>query len=374
MTTQNTMKYLILILLFFSYQISNAQFKKADHSIKLDETTYHFNPQQNCNIVFIGNSFADRLRDYNYFETLLYKNFPERNLTIRNLGWSADEVGLRPRPLNYEDLDAQLSRQKSDIIFAFFGMNEAFKGPDSLENFKRQLKDFLQNMKGREYNGEAPPEVILVSPIAQEEKGQGFPDPSEQNNNLQLYTKAMQTVDGELQISFINLYEPSKRLMGQESEPLTTNGIHLNEAGYEKMSEHMARALGLSESSWNETPYTKDLKKVIAQKNQLFFYLNRPVNGEYSYGSRNDWPGAAPPFPAEFEELGGMVQQMDSTIWAGLNSGTINTEKANRIINSNQDEQPKRDKPTDSDAPASTDQFVLQEGYQIELLDRKSVV
>ncbi|HLR31208.1 MAG TPA: PVC-type heme-binding CxxCH protein, partial [Fodinibius sp.] len=282
-------------------------------------------------------------------------------------GWSADEVGLRPRPLNYEDLDAQLSRQKADIIFAFFGMNEAFKGPDSLENFKRQLKDFLQNMKGREYNGEAPPEVILVSPIAQEEKGQGFPDPSEQNNNLQLYTKAMQTVAGELQISFINLYEPSKRLMGQESEPLTTNGIHLNEAGYEKMSEHMARALGLSESSWNETPYTKDLKKVIAQKNQLFFYLNRPVNGEYIYGSRNDWPGASPPFPAEFEQLGGMVQQMDSTIWTGLNSGTINTGKANSIINSNQDVQGKKDKPTDSDEPASTDQFVLQEGYQIEL-------
>src|SRR5690625_1092341 len=98
---------------------------------------YQFNPKQNSNIVFVGNTFAVRLQDYNYFESLLYKSFPGRNLRIRNLGWSADEVDLRPRPLNYEGLHEQLSRQKADIIFAFFGMNEAFKGPDSLEDFNR---------------------------------------------------------------------------------------------------------------------------------------------------------------------------------------------------------------------------------------------
>jgi hypothetical protein len=29
------------------------------------------------------------------------KAFPDANLTVRNLGWSADEVNLQPRPLNF---------------------------------------------------------------------------------------------------------------------------------------------------------------------------------------------------------------------------------------------------------------------------------
>src|SRR5690349_13011059 len=84
------------------------------------------NPEKNSKIVFLGNTFAVGLQDQNYFETLLYKSFPERNLTVRNLAWSADEVNLQPRPVNFETVDEHLQAQKADVIFAFFGLNEAF--------------------------------------------------------------------------------------------------------------------------------------------------------------------------------------------------------------------------------------------------------
>lgn len=360
------MKYLVFIILLFIYTASHAQTEDLESFTPKDGLVYQLDPEQNSNIVFIGNTFAVRLQDFNYFETLLYKSFPEHNLRVRNLGWSADEVNLRPRPLNYGDLDEHLSRQKADIIFAFFGMNESFQGPDNLKVFKQDLRAFLQNLREQEYNGKMPPEVILVSPIAQEGRGERFSNTSNQNENLQLYTQSMQQVAQDLKIPFINLYESTKKLMEEEPEYLTTNGIHLNESGYRRVSEYLAEALNLTESSWRETPYMKDLKKVISQKNQLFFYLNRPVNGEYIYGSRRDWPGASPPFPAEFKQLKNMIQRMDSTIWIGLNSTTINTTRANRIFNSNKELQHKGDKP-EGVAPASVDQFVLQEGYQIEL-------
>src|SRR5699024_1848239 len=149
----NTMKYIAFFLFVFLSQICNAQFKGIDRTLRADKTTYQFNPKQNSNIVFIGNSFADRLKDYNYFEALLYKSFHERNLTIRNFGWSADEVGLRPRPLNFGSLDEHLSRRKADIIFAYYGLNEAFKGPENLSAFKQKLRAFLKNIQSHKYNG-----------------------------------------------------------------------------------------------------------------------------------------------------------------------------------------------------------------------------
>src|SRR5215210_4807871 len=114
---------------------------------------YRLDPEQNSNIVFLGNTFAVALQENNYFETLLYKSFPDRHLRVRNLAWTADEVDLQPRPLNFGTLDEHLQQQKADIIFACFGLNEAFKGPDSLQAFKQQLQTYLAHLQQQAYNG-----------------------------------------------------------------------------------------------------------------------------------------------------------------------------------------------------------------------------
>ena len=122
---------------------------------------HQLDPGQNSHIVFIGNTFAERLQNYNYFEPLLYKSFPDRNLTVRNLGWSADEINMQSRPLNFPSQDEYLAKEKADIIFACYGLNEAFNGPDSLESFKQQLSAYLQHIQQQKYNGEKSPEIII---------------------------------------------------------------------------------------------------------------------------------------------------------------------------------------------------------------------
>src|SRR5690606_8391587 len=101
------------------------------------DNVYRLDPETGSTIVFIGNTFAERLQEHNYFETLLYKSFPGRRLRVRNLAWSADEVNLRPRPMNFGTLDEHLRQQEAGIIFASFGLNEAFDGPDSLDIFSK---------------------------------------------------------------------------------------------------------------------------------------------------------------------------------------------------------------------------------------------
>lgn len=326
-----------------------------------DDVVYSLRLEQNSRIIFIGNTFAEQLQQHNYFETMLYKSFPEHNLTVRNLAWSADEVNLQPRPLNFPTLDEHLKQYKPDVIFAFFGLNEAFKGSDSLQNYKDNLSAFLQHLKQQQFNQEQEPEIILISPIAHEKIGGFLPDPSIHNENLKLYTQGMKEVAEALGISFVDLYESSLKLMEDNSEPLTDNGIHLNDLGYQEVGEIMASVLDFPVSSLEEDSYSSNLRKAIHQKNQQFFFRFRTQNGEYIFGSRKDWEGGET-LPSELSKLDSMVLRLDTLVWmASQNKSTLVLDQGqNKYSPSPEDEQLALN-------PPSTDQFILQAGYEIEL-------
>ncbi|MDR6806892.1 glucose/arabinose dehydrogenase/azurin [Dyadobacter sp. BE34] len=383
-----------------------------------------FVPKTGDRIILLGNTFADRMRHYGYFETLLQKNFPDRQLTLRNMGWSADEVGLQPRPLNFpgfgektkrltegqkevkfqgfthegerivmpvalnfEGLNQDLYDQQADIIFLCFGMNEAFKGPAGLPQFEKDLGIFIQNLQKNHYNGSSTPALVLVSPIAHEAMGEHFPNPAEHNRNLALYTKAMQKAASAKGLYFIDLYTPSLALMQHNSRPkLTINGIHLTDAGYKQAAEWMGRSLGFGKMPDWYTENTKKLLAVIKMKDDHFFYRWRAVNGEYIYGRRRE-PFGVIAFPPELRKLNQMTASLDSVIWEmGKSNDAAAFGKAVEIVD-------RRGKPIDpmlmTDVPmtgrqgeaakaaahanhekmwpATTDKFKLPEGYQINL-------
>ncbi|MCF0074385.1 GDSL-type esterase/lipase family protein [Dyadobacter sp. CY261] len=312
-----------------------------------------FSPAKDSHIVILGNTFADRMRHYGYFETLLQKQFPDRNLTFRNMGWSADEVGLQPRPLNFPGfgekttrltegkndikfqgfthegekivmpvplnfpgLNQDLTDQKADIIFLCFGMNEAFKGETGLPAFRRSLETFIQNLQNHRYNGRKAPEVVLVSPIAHEKLGGHFPDPTGHNRNLAIYTQAMAETAKRLGIRFIDLYAPSLAAMqSSQNNHLTINGIHLNDRGYRLAAGWMGRALSPTRKVPDlNSPANSTLAAVVKMKDAHFFYRWRAVNGEYIYGRRRE-PFGVIAFPPELRKLNHMTAALDSVIW-----------------------------------------------------------
>ena len=55
---------------------------------------------------------------------------------------------------------------KADIIIAFFGYNESFQGAAGLANYKAELDAFIKHTLSQQYNGNAAPQLALVSPIA----------------------------------------------------------------------------------------------------------------------------------------------------------------------------------------------------------------
>src|SRR4249920_3486686 len=85
--------------------------------------------QPEDHICIIGNTFADRMQHSGWLESLLQARFPEYKLSVRNLGFSGDELKVRLRSEGFGTPEEWLKKEGATVILAFFGYNESFRGP-----------------------------------------------------------------------------------------------------------------------------------------------------------------------------------------------------------------------------------------------------
>ena len=272
--------------------------------------------QQRDRIALIGNTLFDRGASYGYFESFVQQQHPSLEISFRTLAWSADEIDLRPRPKNFGDLDQHLFAQKADVIFAAYGYNESFAGEGAIPSFKKRLSDFLRHIKTRAYNGENGPQVILVSPTANENV-KGVDGADLNNARIESYVAAMEEVAQLEAVGFVNVFDETKKAMASPESDLTFNGVHLLEQGYRVFGELLfSGTFGMDRpSSVNET-----IRQVVVDKNQQFFYRYRPLNTFYYTGDRNKQYGYLDFLPA-MRNFDIMVSNRDQKIWS-LAKGT----------------------------------------------------
>jgi len=270
-------------------------------------------------VMLVGNTLAERQQLFNHFETSLLTRFPELELTIRNLGWSADTPALQPRPLNFGDTATHLTAQRADVILAFFGLNESFAGEAGVAAFERDLEAWVTLHRAARYNGTSPPRIVLVSPIAQERlKRLVHVDVEARNRELARYTDAMRRLAARLQVPFVDVFTPMRTAMAASPEPLTINGIHLNETGDRVFAGILMTALGFepapSDTSATALKAFDALREQVRAKNQLWFYRFRPLNAEYVVGRRVN-PFGSVNFPGEMKRLDERIAEQDQQIW-----------------------------------------------------------
>lgn len=267
-------------------------------------------------IVFIGNTLADRLQHFGWLETRLQLGKPELGLTFRNLGWSGDEVALMPRPLDFGPLEQHLEDWKADTILMCFGGNESFRGEAGVAEFRRDLKALVERLKSRNFNGEAPSLLVLVSPIAHEQLGKPWPDAGPRNVELERYTRVMAEEAKKAGLPMIDLFHPTRTLMaGNQGAPLTINGIHLTDEGYRLVSEVLALGLGVSDPLPDDEETLQVLRDRVIEKNRQFMLRWRPVNAEYVFGRRKE-PFGVLSFPPEMVQLETQIEKLDQEIQA----------------------------------------------------------
>ncbi len=317
-------------------------------------------------IVIIGNSLAERMQYFGNFETLLHSRFPQLELVVRNLGWSADEITLRPRSEGFQDHGHRLQDEKPDVVIAAFGFNESFAGADGLPKFQSDLENFIRETTTTSYNGTTPPQLVLLSPIAHENlKSRTLPDGKQNNQRIGLYSAALAAAAEKNHVVFVDLFTPSGQLLAGADGPLTINGVHLNERGDEQIARLLDAALfGPRPAS---TVDLEKLRAAINEKNLQAFYDYRAVNGCYIYGGRKA-PFGVVNFPPEFAKLRKMIANRDRRVWA-VAAGqavpdTIDDSNTGELppIPTNVPEEVKITTPEESQAT-----FKLAEGYEANL-------
>src|SRR5262249_19337262 len=164
------------------------------------------------------------------------------------------------------------------------------------------------------YNGKEPPRLVLLSPIAHEDlKDPHITDGKKNNQNIELYTRAMAELAGKHGVVFVDLYQSTRQLYEASPRPLTINGIHLTDEGYRLLAGKLDQALfGPPPAEYKGD--LKALRAAVDQKNLQFFYDYRAVNGCYIYGGRKA-PFGVVNFPAEFAKLRKMIQNRERRVW-----------------------------------------------------------
>jgi len=289
-------------------------------------------------IAIVGNALAERMQHSGWFEALAQKAFAEQELTFRNLGFATDEVNARQRSENFGSPEEWLKKTGADVVFAMFGFNESFAGYEGLEKFKAELVKFIQATKAANYSGRGNARLVLFSPIAQEKvPDPNLPDPAANNTNIQNYTAAMAEVAKANDVQFVDLFSASQDLYKTAKQPLTHNGLHLADAGYQALAPIMFKAVFGAEPPAADAAFEK-LRAAVVEKNEMWFSRYRTVDGYNVYGGRSQLAFQGKEgqklrnFDVMQEEMAVrdvMTANRDKRIWAVAKGGDLQIDDSN---------------------------------------------
>ncbi|MCH7990288.1 MAG: dehydrogenase, partial [Planctomycetes bacterium] len=312
MTRKKRLCVMAVLLLTLAGLLQNLA-KAADQKLQL---------RRGNHISYIGNTLADRMQHHAWLETFLHALHPTHDLTFRNLGFPGDELTTRPRSMNFGTTDQWLTKTKADVVFCFFGYNEAFRGEAGLAGFRKNLAGMIDGMTSQKYNGKSSPKLVLFSPIAHENlNSPHLPDGVQNNRNLALYSLAMQDVCKSKSVTFVDLFTPTRVLYQGNRKPLTMNGIHLLEHGNRALANVIINALfGEAAKLSIDEKEIQRLRDAVLEKNLHWFSRYRVVDGYNVYGGRSklNWFGQsnADVMKREMEIFDVMTANRDERVWA----------------------------------------------------------
>jgi azurin/lysophospholipase L1-like esterase/glucose/arabinose dehydrogenase len=284
-------------------------------------------------VCLIGNSLPDRFNHDGWFEAVLQSELKGKEVRFRNLGFTGDTVKERPRNQGFPSPENYLKICEADVIFAFFGYNESFKGEKGLESFMNDLSGMIDNYTKLKPNGESAPRIVLFSPIAHENlNSPNLPDGEANNVRLEEYSKAIKAVADKKSVTFVDLFNPTKELYSKSKEALTINGVHLNALGNRHVAQVIAEGL-LGKTVKVEDDMEK-LRRSVTYKNWFWFNRYRATDGNDVWGGRSglkfvDGQSNADVLRHELKMLDVMTANRDPKIWATALGSNFTVDDSN---------------------------------------------
>ena len=299
------------------------------------------------NVVLLGDGFIEREQYAGWIELAATTQFPDRNVTFRNLGWSADlpdgksrnglsllQAGREPADEGWNQLLKQLSETKPDVIILGYGTAASLPGGSPPDEFRASLTRLLD--EAPKATGKQTRFLIL-----------GIPPSA--NNGRPVIEVILSETATQRNIPFVSMEDLAK------DPSLFQNPIHLTPDGYKAAARIIEKALGWEPKPWDKGGQSEILRQHILRKNDWFFHRSRPANMAYIFGFRKREQGRN---AGEIPLFDALIAEEDAAIakMRDLSSGNIVPLKESR---------------TESKFAAKTPQehpkFTVTEGFEVTL-------
>ncbi|QJE94737.1 PVC-type heme-binding CxxCH protein [Luteolibacter luteus] len=319
-----------------------------------------FELQDGDRVAFLGDAFSEREQYEGWIELAATTRFADRNVSFRNLGWSADtpngdsrcglsllQAGLEPEGEGWRQLQQQLAIYKPSVLLTGYGMAASLPGGMSADEFRMSFEKLLDHAASM-------PKlrvVVIGAPPRFLREGEKADSPEVRNHReaLAAINRVLQDIAEKRGLPFVSLDALAK------TPGLSDNGIHLNGAGYRHAARQIESQLGWGTGKWNEGKPAEALRKAILKKNEWFFHRSRPANMAYIFGFRKAEQGRN---AGEIEAFDKLVEAEEQRIakMRDLSKGEIVPEPPAR---------------TESQVAANTPQphpsFTVADGYEVTL-------
>ncbi|HBN76985.1 MAG TPA: hypothetical protein DD473_14450 [Planctomycetaceae bacterium] len=271
-------------------------------------------------VVMLGSTFIERENTQGVLEMSLRLAAPETNFTVRNLGWSGDNVlgesraYFGPVEQGYKHILEYVQLTNPTVLIVSYGQNAAFNGEERLKdfitNYERLLKDLSAENRRIIVLGPTPLEPMVRSPEVV----------NAQNETRNKYGQAIQQMCESNGYVYVDMLESMQQVQKTlKLDSLTENGVHLHHAGYIAAGEVLANSLGRTfikdnESILQDSQFAAQVAPVyekILWKNELFFHRFRPQNETYLRGFRKHEQGQNAKEILEFEPL---IEEQDQKL------------------------------------------------------------
>lgn len=254
--------FILFILLFICACQSNS------------ENASSLSDQELKRVVLLGGTLMSSMENHAFFESAVLRQFPDKEISFRNIAWPADDVfGLARsqfgsaqntrswQPPTAEEgfgskvLMGHIEEAQPTTLFIGYGTETAFfDDEDDFTLFKSGYKRLLDFAESEGIH------LILIAPPKHEVRplGDAAMTLVKQRNNWLLKARDFIQEEAESrQHQFVNLYDTL--IEDSTINQFTDNGIQLNEMGHKKMSSILLEALQMSKESQFKISLDSDL-------------------------------------------------------------------------------------------------------------------
>ena len=220
---------------------------------------YAFHLKENDRIAFIGDALLEREQIWGQLETRLTVRYPHHKLVFRNLSWSGDNPSgqsrasfdwSKPRDTWQNLILKEVEAFQPTVVMLGYGMASSLEGRGALAQFRADMNRLLDNVQEVAKQDTAV-RFVFFGPMRHEFMGGDLPDPQSHNQDLRVYSNAIQSIAKERHQPFIDLFNGlGDGRSDAFKRSFTQNGIHPTPYGFARIADLYQQVMQCEPWTW----------------------------------------------------------------------------------------------------------------------------